>query len=120
MGRCLPETRPLTWGTPADWQSRPLRSRWRKCRVGSGRDFGSDSGGGRPLSRSTERDDGLMRIEIGPGEAISNVYIWPSRVEASELRDSLDQMLHAADPEHHEHISSADHQTEITVCLERT
>src|SRR5256885_13437510 len=37
--------------------------------------------------------DGHMRIEKAPREPVPSVYIWLTRTEASEVRDTLDQML---------------------------
>jgi hypothetical protein len=60
-----------------------------------------------------------MRIETAPGQAVPNVTLWLTRAEASELRDSLEQMLGDPAPERHEHVASADYRTEITVTWER-
>jgi hypothetical protein len=61
-----------------------------------------------------------MRIEKARGEPIPRVYLWLTRAEASELRDTLDQMMADESLERHEHVSSADYQTEITVAWEGT
>jgi hypothetical protein len=60
-----------------------------------------------------------MRIESKPGESQSNVYLWLTRDEAGELRDTIDQMMREDDSGWHGHVSSADYQTEITVALDR-
>jgi hypothetical protein len=63
-----------------------------------------------------------MRIETAPGETVSSVGLFVTVLEARELRDSLDAMLTdraARGPaSRHEHVSSTDYQTEITVAWE--
>ena len=59
-----------------------------------------------------------MRIEQAPGKPITSVFVWLTRAEARELRDALDQMLSDDTNDRHEHVSSADYQTEITVAWE--
>ena len=60
-----------------------------------------------------------MRIEGHPGEPLPTAYLWLTPTEARELRDTLDQLLREKDYEGHHHVSAADFQTEITVCLVR-
>ena len=59
-----------------------------------------------------------MRIDdINENRALQHVGLRLTVAEAKELRDSLGLLL-AGGPDRHEHVSSADHQTEITVWLE--
>ena len=60
-----------------------------------------------------------MRIEGKPGEPLSTAYLWLTRDEASELRDTLEIMLaQGPDPSWHSHVSAADYQTEVTIAWE--
>jgi hypothetical protein len=61
-----------------------------------------------------------MRIEKAPGEPVRSVYIWLTRTEAGELRGTLDQMLADESLDRHEHVSSSDYQTEITLAWDRS
>jgi hypothetical protein len=61
------------------------------------------------------RNNGQVRIEGEPGEPLANVYLWLTTAEARELRDALDNLLSAEDPNWHAHISSADFDREITI-----
>jgi hypothetical protein len=60
-----------------------------------------------------------MRIEVG-GEIVPRAGLFLTAVEASELRDILDDLLtsHVDDPAWHEHVSSADFQVELAVAPE--
>ena len=47
---------------------------------------------------------------------LNAVTLYLTKAEASELRDSLEQLL--VDPlGRHEHISSSDHAQEVTICI---
>lgn len=46
---------------------------------------------------------------------LDNVILYLTPSEASELRDSVKALLQ--DPHGHYHISSADYQKEITICM---
>ncbi len=48
---------------------------------------------------------------------LSHVGLGLSKAEATELRDTLEMLL-SGHPERHEHISSADYQTGLTVWLQ--
>ena len=59
-----------------------------------------------------------MRIDdINENRELQHVGLRLTVAEAKELRDSLGLLL-AGGPDRHEHVSSADYQTEITVWLE--
>jgi hypothetical protein len=59
-----------------------------------------------------------MRIDdVNENRQLRQVGLRLTIAEAKELRDSLGLLL-AGDPDRHEHVSSADYQTEITVWLE--
>ena len=59
-----------------------------------------------------------MRIEdLDDGRRFNNIGVALTRDEAEELRDSLKQLLADPSPVRHEHVSSADFQTELTVWL---
>jgi hypothetical protein len=61
-----------------------------------------------------------MRIEdVEAKEAVHLLGLALTRAEAQELRDTLDALLMAADGRH-EHVSSADYQTEMTIWIEDT
>ena len=60
-----------------------------------------------------------MRIEVfSPAQTLDNVGIGLTQEEAEELRDKL-EILIADAASRHEHVSSADYQTELTVWIER-
>ncbi len=61
-----------------------------------------------------------MEINTGDGNVpIANVYIRLTRPEAQELIGSLETLLKLPDSTgQHQHISSEDYQTEVTVWLE--
>ena len=71
---------------------------------------------GSPLGQV--RDNGQVRIAGKPGEPLANVYLWLTTDEARELRDALDDLLSAEDPNWHAHVSSADFDREITIALD--
>jgi hypothetical protein len=58
-----------------------------------------------------------MRITDSEGRPLWTVYLALSDEEARELADAL-RNLESARPGWHEHISAADHQTEVTVYRE--
>lgn len=64
----------------------------------------------------------LMRIESSSGDRITSIALFLTESEASELRDALDGMLAdraaGGSTSRHEHVSSADYRTEITVAWE--
>jgi hypothetical protein len=49
-------------------------------------------------------------------KSVNSVIVYLTSAEASELRDSLDQIL-AGPAGRHEHVSSRDYSREITVCV---
>jgi hypothetical protein len=63
-----------------------------------------------------------MRIEGSSGSSVGSVLLFLTESEARELRDSLDQMLAdraaGGSTTRHEHISSGDYKTEITLAWE--
>ena len=61
-----------------------------------------------------------MRIEAPAGSPVAEVYLWLTPSEASELRDVLEQLIAAHDDQRHEHVASADYQTEISVVVTRS
>jgi hypothetical protein len=60
-----------------------------------------------------------MRIDdINGNTHLTHVGLGLTEAEARELRDTLDILLN--DPEdRHEHVSSADYQTELTLWIQR-
>lgn len=62
--------------------------------------------------------------DFGGRRKLVNVGLGLTRDEALELRDTLDTLLADPDPDpdpdpvRHEHVSSADYQTELTVWIE--
>ena len=59
-----------------------------------------------------------MRIEnLESKEPVYILGLALTRAEARELRDDLDSLLNA-DEARHEHVSSADYQTELTVWID--
>jgi hypothetical protein len=56
--------------------------------------------------------------DFGGQRRLVNVGLGLTRDEALELRDTLDTLLADPDPARHEHVSSADYQTELTVWIE--
>lgn len=58
-----------------------------------------------------------MRIESKEGKPLHAVTLFLTEPEAHELRDSLDSMLATREeqPLRHEHVSSGDYQSEVTV-----
>jgi hypothetical protein len=63
-----------------------------------------------------------MRIETNPGETVHSAYLFLTESEARELRDSIEGMLAdraaGGSSSRHEHVSSTDYQTEITIAWE--
>jgi hypothetical protein len=58
-----------------------------------------------------------MQIDdLRSSTSLSSVGLGLTTLEARELRDSLDELL-ASPAGRHEHISSADYQTEVTVWI---
>jgi hypothetical protein len=51
------------------------------------------------------------------GRKLRHVELRLTEAEARELRDSLESLLSDPFPDRHEHVSSSDFQTEITVYL---
>ncbi len=68
------------------------------------------------MGGESRHDQGVL-IESPQGESLRRVNLTFTPSEAWELRDSLDDLLSAGDPARHEHISSADYQTELTVVV---
>jgi hypothetical protein len=60
-----------------------------------------------------------MRIDdVNGSRQLAHVGLGLTESEANELRDTLDLLL--SDPaERHEHVSSADYQTELTIWIQR-
>ncbi len=59
-----------------------------------------------------------MRIDdVNEGRQLAHVGLQLTVAEARELRDSLDLLLGEGGVARHEHVSSADYQTEVTVWL---
>jgi hypothetical protein len=68
-----------------------------------------------PARRSTWVID--MRIDdVSENRRLSHVGLGLTHTEAEELRDVLDILL-GADLGRHEHVSSADYQTELTLWI---
>jgi hypothetical protein len=64
-----------------------------------------------------------VRIETSDGASVPTVCVFLTEGEARELRDSVDALLARrveSEPraDDHEHVSSPDYQTEITVAWE--
>jgi hypothetical protein len=60
-----------------------------------------------------------MRIDdVNGGRQLAHVGLGLAESEASELRDTLDLLL-SDTAERHEHVSSADFQTEVTIWIQR-
>ena len=59
-----------------------------------------------------------MRIEGATGDRLSQVHLWLTPSEASELRDGLDDLVRRSDPSWHAHVSSSDYETEISIALD--
>jgi hypothetical protein len=59
-----------------------------------------------------------MRIEdVDSGTQVKSLGLRLTAAEAAELRDALEALLADPQTERHEHVSSADYQTEITVWI---
>ncbi|MFL6239077.1 MAG: hypothetical protein ACJ735_06255 [Actinomycetes bacterium] len=57
-----------------------------------------------------------MKIEGTPGQPLPRAYLWLTKAEATELRDTLSQMIDAGpDPDRHQHVTSDAYQTEVTI-----
>jgi hypothetical protein len=62
-----------------------------------------------------------MRIDdVNQGRQLRHVGLGGTSDEAEELRDTLELLLSDTGEARHEHVSSADYQTELTVWIERT
>ncbi len=59
----------------------------------------------------------MILKDFDTGASLHSVGIALTRSEAKELRSSLDDIL-GSEAGRHEHVSSADYQTEVTVWLE--
>ena len=60
--------------------------------------------------------DALRILDDGSNKKLDNVSIFLTREEAAQLRGYLNQLLDNPKLQH-SHLSSADYQKEITVCL---
>jgi hypothetical protein len=55
-------------------------------------------------------------LDENTDRSVNAVIIYLTKSEASEMRDSLEQIL--ANPiDRHEHISSSDYTKEVTICI---
>lgn len=52
------------------------------------------------------------------GEHLTAIGIGLTEAEVGELRDRLEALLADPDPSRHEHVASADFQTELTVWID--
>ena len=61
-----------------------------------------------------------MRIDdVNAGRQLAHACLGLTPSEAEELYDTLELLLRDTDGARHEHVSSADYQTELTVWIDR-